>query len=685
MNVNIDINQPDEINLARLRAFSIGELQVDPARLEIKKGAKIVRLEPRCMKVLVALADEPGAAVSRETLLWKCWAGKIVTDGSLNRCVAQIRKALALDPSVTIETIPRIGYSLTLPRPGPTTRTTETSSKPTFYPWLWGSAALLGLCLTGLMAAFGKSNSPTWHAMDVRPLTTAQGVETYPALSLDGRRLAYAAYNTDGRSEIFYLHLDNMALEQLTNGPQEERWPVFSPSGEKLAFVRRTEQTCHHVERDDRSGLERVIAPCIGNGYSRIAYADENTLIVSRPSETSPTSQLVALDTLSGAARPLTSPIIGTHGDVDPVVSSDGRRIAFRRTASWGVDDIMVAERSDTGELLNVRALMDDGWKAHGMTWTADGQHLVFTSNRGGNWGLWTANLVNNDLTKIEIGTSSLMQITAGPGDVLVAQSRQPRSAVSSIDGELLVRQNTNIWSPVVETDGTLTFVSFASGSPELWQKSTDRPARALTNLRSSYLHGPTWTSEGTIIFIAIADRAPQLFEYDPASEQINQRSFFDGDKRDPQTMRDGTVLFLHRGPSGWQLAHLPEGAREPVLRDDLGADWKELRRGPLGLFGSRENDKFLWEIQFHDGLLQQKRTAYQTTDGPWAVGAEGIAQIVDGQLIEAIAGSEEVRPLGVVSPNVTELAYDPVQQSYLVVDRTGEDSDLHILALRFD
>ncbi len=46
------------------------------------------------MQVLVALSRSGGEPVSRETLIDCCWGGRVVTDGALNRSVAQLRKAL---------------------------------------------------------------------------------------------------------------------------------------------------------------------------------------------------------------------------------------------------------------------------------------------------------------------------------------------------------------------------------------------------------------------------------------------------------------------------------------------------------------------------------------------------------------------------------------------------------------
>jgi len=66
---------------------------VRPAALEVEYEGQVVSLEPRVMKVLVALRRGEGQPVSRDELIDLCWGGRVVTEGAVNRCVAQLRKA----------------------------------------------------------------------------------------------------------------------------------------------------------------------------------------------------------------------------------------------------------------------------------------------------------------------------------------------------------------------------------------------------------------------------------------------------------------------------------------------------------------------------------------------------------------------------------------------------------------
>ena len=97
--------------------FRVGEVRVDPARLSIVGPLGPVHLEPRVMDVLVALASKAPEPVSRADLLDTVWAGAVVTDGVISRCISILRDSVGDDRvgSRFIETLSRRGYRLVPP------------------------------------------------------------------------------------------------------------------------------------------------------------------------------------------------------------------------------------------------------------------------------------------------------------------------------------------------------------------------------------------------------------------------------------------------------------------------------------------------------------------------------------------------------------------------------------------
>jgi TolB-like protein/DNA-binding winged helix-turn-helix (wHTH) protein len=106
-----------QIDLAATAAFTLGVLQVRPSVRQVlaPDGAELIA-EPRVLQVLVALAQAGGDVVSRDTLIARCWDGRITGEDAVNRALAKARHVaeLATPPAFVIETIPRVGYRLSV-------------------------------------------------------------------------------------------------------------------------------------------------------------------------------------------------------------------------------------------------------------------------------------------------------------------------------------------------------------------------------------------------------------------------------------------------------------------------------------------------------------------------------------------------------------------------------------------
>ncbi|HEX3423862.1 MAG TPA: winged helix-turn-helix domain-containing protein [Sphingomicrobium sp.] len=100
------------IDLTAQDGFDLGGGHVDPQALEYKVAAETFRLQPQTLKVLVALHDKSGQAVTRDELIERCWNGRIVGDDVINRCISLLRPLASASGRFTIETIPRSGYRL---------------------------------------------------------------------------------------------------------------------------------------------------------------------------------------------------------------------------------------------------------------------------------------------------------------------------------------------------------------------------------------------------------------------------------------------------------------------------------------------------------------------------------------------------------------------------------------------
>ncbi len=97
-----------------LRPFKVGNVRVYPDRNLFVGDPGEVRVEPRVMDLMCALASSSSGMMSREALIDMLWATEFGADEGLTRAVSRLRRALrdAGGAADDIETVPKRGYRL---------------------------------------------------------------------------------------------------------------------------------------------------------------------------------------------------------------------------------------------------------------------------------------------------------------------------------------------------------------------------------------------------------------------------------------------------------------------------------------------------------------------------------------------------------------------------------------------
>jgi DNA-binding winged helix-turn-helix (wHTH) protein/tetratricopeptide (TPR) repeat protein len=102
---------------AAMTPICLGRVEILPTQHCLLVDGKSVHIEPKVMAVLMMLIERSGEVVSRKALLDSVWAGRVVGDEALTRCISELRAALgdrASDPEF-IQTVPKQGYRLLQP------------------------------------------------------------------------------------------------------------------------------------------------------------------------------------------------------------------------------------------------------------------------------------------------------------------------------------------------------------------------------------------------------------------------------------------------------------------------------------------------------------------------------------------------------------------------------------------
>lgn len=100
-----------------MRKYVIDNLLINPDGNEVVAQGRIIKLEPKAMSLLTLLALHAGETISKEEIFKEVWAGLIVSEDSITRCISQLRKVFNDDPQNprVIETIARKGYRVKVP------------------------------------------------------------------------------------------------------------------------------------------------------------------------------------------------------------------------------------------------------------------------------------------------------------------------------------------------------------------------------------------------------------------------------------------------------------------------------------------------------------------------------------------------------------------------------------------
>lgn len=239
-------------------------------------------------------------------------------------------------------------------------------------------------------------------------ITSFPGNKVAPALSPDGRLLAFSSKGPEDRGEadIWVKSIDTGALRRLTETPQfTETSPAWSPNGRDIAFIRRDQGVFVVPER---GGPERNLSRS-GN-YVEWAPDGKSVLIRDRDRDGPFGIYQVFLDTLE--RRCLTQPVLG-DGDWRFSVSSDGSKLAFIRFEHPGSGDLYVAAMQGGPPR---RITNWNGGLSH-VIWTPDGRDLIYSKE-----GLWrisatlTAPGRGSPLTGIPAPASNLSISRPGSG-----------------------------------------------------------------------------------------------------------------------------------------------------------------------------------------------------------------------------------------------------------------------------
>lgn len=693
--------------LAREPDFRLGAVRVRPSVREVRSGDRCDMLEPRVMQVLVALAARPGQVVSRDELIARCWAGRIVGEDAINRCIGQLRKlAAALDEgALAIDTVARVGYRLAGPvsaaeppqagAPAARPQAAAAAERPRPSPLSWSSilaAVLVGAVVGGTVGWKALRPRP-WTVASARMLVSTPLIERHPAISPDGRMLAYSAGPDVLSRQIMLRSIAGGEPVRFTDGPGDHFSPTWSPDGRRIAFVVAAPgQPCRIMVAPVSAGAPREVGRCRTNERSQVVWARRGEVLyfVDRPGPEA-SDRIVSLDLASGRQADLTHPPAGSLGDHAIALSPDGRMMSYERAISDMVSPLVVRDLASGRE----RVIPKDPDLSPG-GWTDDSRSVLLAGRIDGDNGIWAYPADGGRPSHLMSGPLQMGRIATGPNGLVAVEVNTEVFNLASPpkqeggEPQILDPAKAVDGAPAFGPHGALAMVALRDGDAGIWIQRPGEPMRELVRTGSSaYLDGPSFSPDGSrLAFPTGADGRLAIRVVGVDGRDLAFIPFMGSEVSVPAWSADGrAVIFAGRDSRGWRLwrASLdhPTG-----LTPISGPGWLSVRARGDELYGVRADQPGVWRI---DGtprrITNLPRPAFSNQ---WTIAGDAIEYVDDpfGQpphiLRQAIAGGPPIRVAA-----VPRYAFD---DSFAVDSRTGaivyaaaraDDTDIEILRLK--
>ncbi|OBP15655.1 hypothetical protein A5320_10090 [Rheinheimera sp. SA_1] len=538
---------------------------VDFQEHTISREGVVLQVQGKVLQVLTCLMAQQGQLVSIDTLMLEVWGQTVVSPNTLQRCIAQLRKAFG-ETSQTqnvIKTYPKRGYALIVPvvteaddfrspitapddnrqaalsplKSGKTTKSTKTAKTTR---WLVG---ITTVALALFIIAF-QTPLPTPVMLQLQSQITASDLhEDNASYSPDQRFIAFERFSSFCSSTFWLQQRSDKSELQLTHVPQQFSGSAWSSDATQLAMISSNHcvapdhSQCWQVQlielvallKDKTPATFNKLGACEHQQLSHPVWQDYQQLLMLRQTKNTGRRTLVQMSVSDGQLKELLS-----EGDILTFTQLPNQQLLAISHAGNGQSELLKV--SLHGEILSRVAIQyrqhTSAFNQVRLSYLTDTNQLILESD-----GQLFTLLQDGTIKPVPVPSSLRLSRFAFAGKNAVA-------SMGGIDLDIISSnpKGTNLQtlqrSPAFESQAKLSpagtskqqnmvFVSDRSGQNQIWLAEGSWPAkgsvlRQLSTFGTSVkINGLVWAADGHSVLAVVNDLLYQ-FALDGQMSQLN-------------------------------------------------------------------------------------------------------------------------------------------------------------------
>lgn len=470
------------------------------------------------------------------------------------------------------------------------------------------------------------------------PLTSYPGRQRTPALSPDGKQVAFSWDGETGDNFDIYVKLvDGGSPLRLTTNPADELYPAWSPDGGRIAFLRAKGSTTEIVIIPALGGSERRLTQIsIGGPFLEItdlSWSPDGKFLAFTDWQPNESARIYFVSIESGEKRRVTSSTREYIGDWMPRFSPDGKNLAFIRMPTFLMADVYVLPLNANAPAGDPRQIASVGFVT-GLDWTTDSRRIVFSGSDNGIDSLRMVPAAGGRPEALAaVGThpsiarnATRLAYERNISDYNIWRIPGPRPTQPTTPPQKWIASTQKDEDPRYSPDGKkILFASDRSGTMDLWTSDTTGGEPAQLNTGRTPFGSPRWSPDSRwIAFDAPQSGNSHIFVISAEGGPARQVTQGLSNNARPSWSVDGKWIYFGSNRTGeWQVWKTPSQSGNAVQVTKHGG--REAFESPDGnlVYYARFPEPGIWSVPPEGG--EETQVLQKAAQSLWTVARDGI------------------------------------------------------------